>query len=209
VFDMVTEEGPDGKTVKVKRQMRCNAFVYADEGEVLAATARRNTTSTLLPHLRSIFGGAVLGQANASEERKRRVPAGKYSYGVVIALQPTKAGPLFDDLGVGTPQRILWLPPALALRRRTSDPTGPGRSRAGLSNPDTTPSAGSGWSTASTPTSPPRSKPTATSGTPTAAIHSTNIATWSGSRSPAPSPYSTTATTSTEPDPVLRTRVVW
>ena len=110
LFDMVTEDGPGGKPVKVKRQNRFNAFVYADEGEVLAATARRNTTSTLLPTLRSIFSGGPLGQANASEERKRRVPAGRYSYGVVIALQPSKAGPLFDDLGAGTPQRILWLP---------------------------------------------------------------------------------------------------
>ncbi len=110
LFDLVTEEGPGGKTVKVKRQMRYNAFVYADEGEVLAATARRNTTSTLLPNMRSIFSGAALGQANASEERKRRVPAGRYAYGIVVAIQPSRAGPLFDDLGVGTPQRILWLP---------------------------------------------------------------------------------------------------
>jgi len=50
----------------------------------------------------------VLGEANASAERRRIVPAGSYSIGIVAAAQPEVLGPLFDDLAVGTPQRFLY-----------------------------------------------------------------------------------------------------
>jgi hypothetical protein len=40
------------------------------------------------------FSGGTIGQTNASAERKRIVPAGSYSYGVFIGMQPTR----LDDL---------------------------------------------------------------------------------------------------------------
>lgn len=108
LFDLVTEDGPDGKKTRVKRQTRHNVFTYTDEGELLANQARRGTVSTILPTLRSVFTDGTLGQANASEERKRVVPGGKYVYGIIVALQPDKAATLFEDAGGGTPQRFLW-----------------------------------------------------------------------------------------------------
>lgn len=109
LFDMATEDDPDtGKSTRVKRQTRHNVFTYTDEGELLTNQARRGTVSTILPTLRSVFTDGTLGQANASEDRKRVVPGGKYVYGIIVALQPERAGALFEDAGGGTPQRFLW-----------------------------------------------------------------------------------------------------
>lgn len=110
LFDNVREPDPEneGKLRNAHRQTRHNAYVYVDEGEVLAKLAGRQSGSTLLPNLRTAFTSGVLGQANASQDRKRIVPAGQAVYGVVLGIQPELAGPLFDEAGAGTPQRILW-----------------------------------------------------------------------------------------------------
>lgn len=111
LFEFVTEVDPDsGKTIRIKRQTRHNAFIYADEGEILAVQARRNTANTILPILRSVFTDGTLGQANASEERKRVISGGHYVYGIVLGIQPEKVASLFEDAGGGTPQRFLWMP---------------------------------------------------------------------------------------------------
>jgi hypothetical protein len=107
LFGMVTEEDDDGKKIKVKRQVRYNAFVYVDEGQTLAELGGRKG-STLLPTLRTIWTGGVIGNTNASAERVRVVPAGLYAFGVVLAMQEGKAGLLLDDVDAGTPQRFLW-----------------------------------------------------------------------------------------------------
>ncbi len=108
LFDNVKEPDPDGKLITVHRQTKHNAFMFIDEGEVLAKLAGRQSGSTLLPNLRTAFTSGPLGQANASQDRKRLVPAGQAVYGVVLGIQPELAGPLFDEAGAGTPQRILW-----------------------------------------------------------------------------------------------------
>jgi hypothetical protein len=107
LFEVVDEEGDDGKKRKVKLQKKYGAYVYADEGQVLADLGSRSG-ATLLPTLRTIWSGGIIGQANASNERKRIVPAGQYVFGVVIGLQDTKAAALLDDAGAGTPQRFAW-----------------------------------------------------------------------------------------------------
>lgn len=103
----VPDPNDAGKVVWKKVQKYHNAFVYVDEGEVLADLGKR-AGSTLLPTVRSIFSGAQLGQSNASGERRRVVPAGQYSFGIVVALQDELAGPLLADVGGGTPQRFCW-----------------------------------------------------------------------------------------------------
>jgi hypothetical protein len=110
LFDVVEEDDPNGgrKPIKVKRQVRHNAIVYIDEGQALADLGGRKG-STLLPTIRTIWTGGVLGQTNASLERKRIVPAGQYTYGIVMAIQPQLAGALLDDVAAGTPQRFAWV----------------------------------------------------------------------------------------------------
>jgi hypothetical protein len=109
LFEMVPVEDPDTGKVKrtVKRQVHHNAYFIADEGEVIKAFGRREGT-VLLPTLRSIFTGGVLGQTNAMQERRRRVPAGTYSYGITFLFQTTAAHLLLDDIEGGTPQRFAW-----------------------------------------------------------------------------------------------------
>ena len=108
LFDHVVEMDPEtGKAVKVRRQTRYNAVVYIDDGETLTALGARKG-QTLTGTLRSIFSGQTLGQTNASEQTKRIMPAGQYTYGVAVGLQPALAGALLDDHTAGTPQRFGW-----------------------------------------------------------------------------------------------------
>ena len=85
LFDMVTEIDPetDKPGKPVKRQVRFNASVFADEGEIIAALSSRSG-STLLSTYRTIWTGGILGQADASAERKRIVRAGQYAFGITV-----------------------------------------------------------------------------------------------------------------------------
>lgn len=116
LFDIVEEPGANGKARKIKRQVRHNAYVYVDEGQLLGTIGNREGSS-LTPTLRTIWSGGTIGQTNASTERKRIVKAGTYTFGVFVGLQPAKAAALLDDADGGTPQRFAWA--------RATDPTIP------------------------------------------------------------------------------------
>lgn len=107
LFDVVSDLDDAGKIVKVKRQVRHNAIVVVDEGEALTALGTRSGSTTLATY-RSIWSGQTIGQTNASNDRKRVVPAGSYTFGLIVALQPMMAGALLDDVVAGTPQRFAW-----------------------------------------------------------------------------------------------------
>ncbi|CAN5601300.1 hypothetical protein BH24ACT5_BH24ACT5_17360 [soil metagenome] len=103
----VTEEQPDGKSVKVRRQVRHSLMVYIDEGQVLSELGGRKG-ATLLPTLRTAWSGGVLGQANASLETYRRIEAHSYRLTAIIAVQYVQARGILADAAGGTPQRMLW-----------------------------------------------------------------------------------------------------
>lgn len=108
-FEWVDEPSKDGKTtVRVKKQTKQSVFAYLDEGQALEEMGRRKG-STLLPTLRSAWTGDTLGQANASEDRRRRLDATCYRFACVVGFQPDHAVRLLDDAPGGTPQRFLWL----------------------------------------------------------------------------------------------------
>lgn len=108
LFDLVDEEGDDGKRRKVKRQVKHAAIFHIDEGAVLSELANRQG-STLLPTLRTAYSHGTLGNANASAERRRILDGRSYVYGITMGIQPEKAAPLLDDTAAGTPQRFVWL----------------------------------------------------------------------------------------------------
>lgn len=108
LFEMVTEEGDDGKKRTTKQQTKHAAIFHVDEGTVLGDLGQR-TGSTIMPTLRTAFTHGTLGQVNASAERKRVLPGHLYVYGVTLGIQPELAGPMLADAAAGTPQRFVWL----------------------------------------------------------------------------------------------------
>jgi hypothetical protein len=98
----------DPVTVKVRKQVRHNAFFYVDEGERLTQLAGRQG-QVVSETLRSAAMGETLGQTNATEERTRYIAPGSYSLGLVIGYQPTTVTALLADGHTGTPQRFFWV----------------------------------------------------------------------------------------------------
>jgi hypothetical protein len=64
--------------------------------------------STLLPELRRVFMGERLGHLYVDVHKRVELPAHSYRAGLVIGVQPARAGVLLDDSDGGTPQRLLW-----------------------------------------------------------------------------------------------------
>jgi hypothetical protein len=108
LFDWVWEDDENGDKRKVKRQTRYGAFMYVDEGQMLADLGKGRKGATLLPTVRTIWTGGTIGNTNASQENRRIVPSGQYTFGIIIGLQPHLAGALLDDADAGTPQRFCW-----------------------------------------------------------------------------------------------------
>ena len=109
----VTETEPDenGKERRrtVRRQVAWNAYFRVGEAEALLSQSRQEG-DTVLAQLRKAWNGENLGQANATKDRYRYVPAGSYSLGVTLCVQPELAAPMFTDAEIhaGTPQRFTW-----------------------------------------------------------------------------------------------------
>lgn len=111
LYGMETEVDPiTGKQQEVRRQVHYNAYIYIDEGIILSQLASRSGGSVFWSVLRSVFSDQTIGQSNASQERRRVIPAGRYVYGLVMAIQPQKTAALFGEAAEGTPQRLLWMP---------------------------------------------------------------------------------------------------
>lgn len=92
---------------RVRGMVRNNVFAVADEGEMLLKIGERSG-ATIGAVIRSAWGGETIGQANATEDRTRVVPAGTYSLGLLVGFQPDTALPLLLDTGPGTAQRFVW-----------------------------------------------------------------------------------------------------
>lgn len=103
-----TLKNGEAKTARMHVKVRDNASFYLDEGESLSRMMERSG-ATIGQVLRSAWSGEALGQANASVETRRVVPAGSYCLGLVIAYQRSTVGPLLADGGGGTPQRFLFV----------------------------------------------------------------------------------------------------
>jgi hypothetical protein len=88
-----------------------SAVFSATEVDKFAALITRKN-ATLGGTLRMAWSGEPLGEANASEERRRFVPRNAYRLGIVLHVQPGRGGALLneDEMAGGTPQRVLWLP---------------------------------------------------------------------------------------------------
>ncbi|MDZ7732217.1 MAG: hypothetical protein U5R31_03115 [Acidimicrobiia bacterium] len=202
LFEMVAEEGPDGKRQRRKRQTRHEAIFHIDEGAVLADLGARSG-STLLATMRTAYTHGTLGNTNASEERKRIVDGRQYVYGITMGIQPELAAPS-STTTPPAPRSASCGPPPSTPTHPTKPPTGPASST-GSVPPATTSSPtrsaeedGAATSSTSTPRSPPKSapnvSPNSAASRPPAASRPTPPC--SGSRSPPPWPSSTAPSTS-------------
>ena len=107
-FDWETITDTDGKKKREKQQKKRAVLAMLDEGQALAEMGGRKG-STLLTTIRSAWSGDLLGQANASDERKRELKPGKYRFAMVAGFQLEHATGLLDDAAGGTPQRFVFL----------------------------------------------------------------------------------------------------
>lgn len=85
------------------------AFFYVPEVDSLKAQSEANG-GALLPHLRKVWSGELLGGRTANKERRRPVRAHAYRASAVIGIQPERSGVLLGDASGGLPQRFVWLP---------------------------------------------------------------------------------------------------
>jgi hypothetical protein len=101
---------PESKQYEMTR-LAWSAVLSATEIDKFAALVTRKN-ATLGGTLRAAWSGEPLGEANASEDKRRYVPRDTYRLGIVLHVQPGRGGALLNDeeAAGGTPQRILWLP---------------------------------------------------------------------------------------------------
>jgi hypothetical protein len=85
------------------------ALFVAPEIDTLAALFSRKG-QTLQPELRKLYMGERLGFANANKDTRTKVDALWYRAGLIVGVQPLRAGALLDGRDGGTPQRFLWAP---------------------------------------------------------------------------------------------------
>jgi hypothetical protein len=68
------------------------------------------TGSTLLAELRRVYMAEKLGHLFVDPAKRIPIDAHSYRAGLIVGIQPTRAGVLLDDADGGTPQRFVWLP---------------------------------------------------------------------------------------------------
>jgi hypothetical protein len=104
------QRDPETKKYEMTR-LAWSAVLSATEVDKFAALITRKN-ATLGGTLRSAWSGEPLGEANATEDKRRYVPRDTYRLGIVVHVQPGRGGALLneEETAGGTPQRILWLP---------------------------------------------------------------------------------------------------
>ncbi|ORV83481.1 hypothetical protein AWC11_22025 [Mycobacterium interjectum] len=92
-----------------EREQIITALFSVPEVDTAAGLFSRSG-STLESELRKVFSGEQLGFTNAQAHTRTRVPAHTYRCGLIVGVQPGRAGALLDGADGGTPQRFIWLP---------------------------------------------------------------------------------------------------
>ncbi len=106
---VIDPQDPNGKQ-KLRMQVRHKLVLHSDEGAGLVSKIiDTHAGNNLGPTLRSAWTGAVIGEANASDERKREVR--DYSIGLCVGFQLEALADLStpEQMEYGTPQRFLYV----------------------------------------------------------------------------------------------------
>lgn len=101
------QETENDKQITKWRQVHHNAFIVKPEGREFLAIGKRDS-STVFATLCAAWSGEPLGQANASDDRNRQIPAMSYVIGMILGFQPSTVVDFLADAESGTPGRFLW-----------------------------------------------------------------------------------------------------
>ena len=108
------ERNPDAEGAKVNPLVRHARPVMVRTDEVAAFAAATNGRSAhgdgMVAHLKSAVSGEGVGGGYAGDERNLSLAPHSYRLTGVLGIAPAKAAPLFDDLGGGLPERLLFAP---------------------------------------------------------------------------------------------------
>lgn len=108
------ERNTDPDTAKATPLVRHTRPVIVRTDEVAAfAQATKRTASHgegMVAHLKGAVSGEGIGGGYASDERNLALAPHSYRLVGVLGIAPAKAAPLFDDLGGGLPERLLFAP---------------------------------------------------------------------------------------------------
>lgn len=94
------------------------------EVDSLAALAGR-AGATLGGQIRNMFNGDTLGFTYAAADKRLILDPHTYRAGLIVGVQPGRAGTLLDDVDGGTPQRFLWVPGTDVTVPRRPEPAPP------------------------------------------------------------------------------------
>jgi hypothetical protein len=83
------------------------ALFSAPEVDTLSALMGRQG-STLESELRKVYAGESLGFTNAQKHTRTHVPRLSYRAGLIVGVQPLRAGALLSGADGDTPQRFVW-----------------------------------------------------------------------------------------------------
>ena len=98
-----TKSGP------VQVGKRWTAVAMIPEVDTLTA-AGSMTGSSLWAELRSAWSDERVGHDYADATKSVVLQPRRYRLCMIVGVQPLRAGPLFDDVDAGTPQRFVWFP---------------------------------------------------------------------------------------------------
>lgn len=100
---------PAGKDGEPEREQIVYAIFSVPEVDTAAGLFSRSG-STLESELRKVFSGEQLGFTNSQNHTRTLVEAHSYRCGLIVGVQPSRAGALLDGADGGTPQRLVWMP---------------------------------------------------------------------------------------------------
>jgi Bifunctional DNA primase/polymerase, N-terminal len=88
-------------------QYATSALFIVEEVDLLAQQSRQ-TGGTLLAEMRRLYMAERLGHLYVDPAKRMPVPTHAYRAGVLVQIQPARAGVILDDSDGGLPQRFLW-----------------------------------------------------------------------------------------------------
>jgi hypothetical protein len=121
-YELVPSDPSDPKSAKVLRRHTHPVILRVDEiAKFTAATGKSEHGQNFIAEIKAAVFGEALGQSVATDDKNLGCDARSYRLVGMLGVAPGVAGPLFDDVDGGLPQRLLFA----KLLRADQQPDGP------------------------------------------------------------------------------------